>query len=256
MVTDRFADAEIAEARALAVAWIDAQVTAIYHRTRREAAELAERVELAYETVRLGHYPPLVASPDLRREAYDRLRELRAALHRFQNALDPQLLQPLARIEQGRKRRAAEDGRGSGPLPLGYRLGALDEERSEKGARGARWVIEREPRGAQIVERIFALHAQHLPPSEIATRLYQAGLGFPTSSARQEWARKIREAERAGQQEQVEMLQQEYLHLASDQFLGRKQVEQVLGHEELYRTGRRVWGGVEARVRWPIILTG
>jgi hypothetical protein len=227
-----------------------------YRRAAAFADELGAEVERTYAILHTGlgdageaGDAPILADPALRRQAEEQIRELRAALRRFRHALSEH---HLARMGQGRADRAAEDGRGSGPLPLGFRLGDLDAERSRKGARGARWEVVLDPDGVRVVRRIFALRdEEHLTaPSAIAVRLYEEVLGMPRRRPRLRDERAAQEAEAEGDAGRAADIRVR----STITFLTAARVQAILDREELYRTGRRVWSGVEATVRWPIVL--
>jgi hypothetical protein len=116
------------------------------------------------------------------------------------------------------------DGRGSGPLPYGYReaeedvLGS-DPDTGEIAILTMRGDVVVDPEAAREVRRIFALHADSLAAGAIAEELALAGV----------------RTSRGGD-----------IRLGS--------VQQILSHERLYRTGIRVWGGITALQRWPTIL--
>lgn len=209
-----------------------------YRRAAAFADELGAEVERTYAILHTGlgdageaGDAPILADPALRRQAEEQIRELRAALRRFRHALSEH---HLARMGQGRADRAAE------------------AERSRKGARGARWEVVLDPDGVRVVRRIFALRdEEHLTaPSAIAVRLYEEVLGMPRRRPRLRDERAAQEAEAEGDAGRAADIRVR----STITFLTAARVQAILDREELYRTGRRVWSGVEATVRWPIVL--
>jgi hypothetical protein len=110
--------------------------------------------------------------------------------------------------------------------------------RAAYSSRGARYQIEIHEEHAVIVRRIFALAQDGLNPSQIATALEQELIGIRRNTPR---------PHPAGAEEREQ-------RSAWLNFPRSGAIQAILAHEELYRTGRRVWNGVTARVQWPILL--
>jgi hypothetical protein len=85
--------------------------------------------------------------------------EIAEALARYQ-ADERQRMQE--RLRAGRERRAAQDGRGAGPLVYGYRRGPYD-------------AVEIDPDQAEVVRLILRLERQRFSQAQIAVRLNEAG---------------------------------------------------------------------------------
>ena len=118
---------------------------------------------------------------------------------------------PMTKREQqqsliARRRRGAHDGRGSGPLPWGY-----------KHAETGGIIIDYIP--SVIIQCLFALRDCGKTLQATATGLNEAG--YCTQTGKRWTAQLVATIER---------------------------------HRQLYATGQRVWNGVVAQERWPIIL--
>jgi Recombinase len=121
--------------------------------------------------------------------------------------------------QAGRRRRAHQDGQGSGPLPYGYMRAKGSIRTYEGDVLAERGDLVIDEAAARIVRRMFALHRAGFSPEDIAMQLTVVGT----------------RTRRGG-------------------LWGESSVRAVLAHEELYSTGRRMWAGICASELWPIIL--
>jgi hypothetical protein len=124
-----------------------------------------------------------------------------------------------ANRQAGRRRRASEDGQGSGPLPYGYVRAKASMRTYEGDILAERGDIVIDETAARIVRRMFALQRAGHTAAEIAKQLTVVGT----------------RTRRGG-------------------LWGESSVRAVLAHEELYRSGVRVWAGIRASELWPIIV--
>ena len=113
--------------------------------------------------------------------------------------------QTQARLQQARADRGAADGRGSGPLPYGYRHGPWDG-------------IEIDPAAAETVRLVLTWYWQGKGPCWIADELNH-----------------------------------QHRYTSRGTTWRPSSIEQIIQHERLYTYGERVWNGVVAVARWPII---
>jgi hypothetical protein len=135
---------------------------------------------------------------------------------------------------------------------LGYKLGQVFSvaRPHARDALDARWEIVVDPEGARVVRRIFELRDTGLIARQIAEKLEKEGVGMSRTHPNTRLIKQAIAAEERGDHRAAAILRAEGVLI----FPGMKAVHAVLDREELYRTGRRVWNGIEARQRWPTIL--
>ena len=121
--------------------------------------------------------------------------------------------------QAGRRRRASKDGQGSGPLPYGYVRAKASMRTYEGDLLFERGDIVIDESTARIVRRIFALHRAGRSTEDIALHLAEVGTRTLRGGV---WS--------------------------------ESSVRVILAHEQLYRTGIRIWGGIRASELWPTIL--